>query len=83
MAVPQGFPDPQQTGAYFALAQVGLEMVAPVVLGILLDHYLGWTPWAVIVGALVGLVGGVTHLVMLQGRQKKPGSGGRFRRDEP
>lgn len=71
-AVAQGLPDPKQTGVYFLLAQVGLEMVAPVVFGLLLDHYLGWLPWGVIGGALLGLVGGIAHLVMIQGQAKEP-----------
>jgi F0F1-type ATP synthase assembly protein I len=80
-AVPQGLPDPKQLGAYFVLAQVGLEMVAPLVLGLLLDRYLGWTPWATITGAMLGLIGGVIHLVVLQGRPKGPGK--RQSRDGP
>jgi F0F1-type ATP synthase assembly protein I len=75
--VPQGLPDPKQAGVYFALAQVGVEMVAPVVLGLLLDHYLGWTPWGVIGGAMLGLIGGVVHLVVLQAPPKGPRRGER------
>ena len=40
-------------------------MVAPIGLGLLLDHYLNWMPWATIIGAVIGLVGGVFHLVKL------------------
>jgi F0F1-type ATP synthase assembly protein I len=61
-------PDPKQLARYATLAQVGLEMVAPIVVGWFLDGYFGWSPWAVIVGALVGLVGGVAHLVALSNR---------------
>jgi F0F1-type ATP synthase assembly protein I len=50
---------------YVALSQIGLEMVVPIVVGLVLDHYLGWTPWALIVGAILGLVGGFAHLVHL------------------
>ena len=53
--------------------QVGLEMVAPLVLGLVLDHYLGWAPWGVIGGAMLGLFGGVAHLVVIQARSKGPG----------
>jgi F0F1-type ATP synthase assembly protein I len=56
-------PDRNEMGRYAALSQVGLEMVAPIVLGLVLDHYLGWTPWAVIAGAVLGLAGGLVHLV--------------------
>jgi len=48
---------------YFELSQVGFEMVAPIVLGVLLDRWLEWSPWLTIVGVVLGLVGGITHLV--------------------
>jgi F0F1-type ATP synthase assembly protein I len=48
-----------------ALSQVGLEMVAPILLGLGLDYWLDWGPWGVITGAVVGLVGGLAHLVHL------------------
>ena len=57
-------------GRYFALAQIGLEMVAPIVLGVYLDKYFGWTPWATAVGAVLGLVGGLAHLVVAARRQE-------------
>jgi F0F1-type ATP synthase assembly protein I len=65
---------PREFGKYVALAQVGLEMVAPVGVGIALDHYLGWTPWGTIGGAVLGLVGGVAHLIALTNRSDDPGS---------
>jgi len=52
-------------GYYFALAQVGIEMVAPMGLGLLLDYCFHWTPWAMIVGLVVGFVGGLVHLVLM------------------
>ena len=72
--MPQGPPDPRQLGVYVAISQVGLEMVAPIGLGVALDHYLGWTPWATVVGAVVGLVGGIAHLLVLVNRRNGPGS---------
>ena len=33
-------------GFYFALGQVGLEMVVPIAVGVYLDDWLGWSPWA-------------------------------------
>ncbi len=60
-----GSQDPKELGFYFALSQVGMEMVAPVALGALLDHYLHWAPWGTIVGAVLGLVGGMSHLIVL------------------
>ncbi len=58
-------PDPREVGRYFALAQVGLEMAAPIALGAFLDARLGWAPWGVVVGAVLGLVGGMAHLLYL------------------
>jgi F0F1-type ATP synthase assembly protein I len=69
-----GQSDPKEMGFYLALSQVGLEMVIPVVIGALLDHYLGWTPWAIIIGAVLGLVGGLSHLVAILNRNERTGS---------
>jgi hypothetical protein len=69
-----GPPDPKEVGHYFALAQVGLEMVVPVGVGMLLDKSLGWHPWATAVGAVVGLAGGLTHLVWTLNRRESSGS---------
>ena len=66
--MPQGPPDPRQLGVYVAISQVGLEMVAPIVGGIALDHYLGWSPWGIICGAVLGLVGGLAHLIAILNR---------------
>ena len=63
-------PDPKELGFYFSLGQVGLEMVLPICGGLALDHYLGWRPWATVVGAVVGLVGGLAHLVALLNRRE-------------
>jgi F0F1-type ATP synthase assembly protein I len=50
---------------YMALTQVGLEIIAPAVLGWLLDSQMGWGPWGLIVGAVLGFTGGLFHLVHL------------------
>jgi F0F1-type ATP synthase assembly protein I len=47
------------------MAQVGFEMVAPIGLGLALDYWLGWTPWATVAGAILGFVGGLAHLVSI------------------
>lgn len=48
-----------------ALSQIGVEMVAPIGLGVLLDLYMDWGPWAAIAGALIGFGGGMFHLIFL------------------
>jgi len=63
--VTQPPPDSREMGYYFALAQIGLEMVAPMGLGIGLDYWFGWTPWATVIGLVLGFVGGLVHLVLL------------------
>jgi F0F1-type ATP synthase assembly protein I len=69
--MPDQPPSRRQLGYYVALAQVGLEMVAPIGVGLLLDHYLEWRPWGVIGGAVFGLVAGLAHLVALSQRSDK------------
>jgi F0F1-type ATP synthase assembly protein I len=76
----QGAPDPKDVGRAYGMAQVGIEMVAPIGLGVALDYWLGWTPWATVAGAVLGFVGGLVHLVSMMNQQdrngpKKPGSG--------
>lgn len=79
--MPAALPDPKEIGRLYALAQVGLEMVAPIGLGVLADYYLGWTPWGAVVGAVLGLVGGMAHLVALVNRRDGSGNRG-SQRDE-
>lgn len=48
-----------------SLAAVGTEMASPIVIGVLLDLWLGWMPALTVIGAVLGLIGGVYHLVLL------------------
>jgi hypothetical protein len=65
-------PDSQSDlGFYLALAQTGLEMAAPIAVGMVLDSYLGWAPWATAAGAVIGLAGGLTHMLMILGRAEE------------
>jgi F0F1-type ATP synthase assembly protein I len=74
-------PGPSKLAQYAALSQVGLEMAAPIGLGVLIDLWLGWGPWAAIAGAILGLVGGMAHLVsMLNARAAQESS--KNRRDQ-
>jgi F0F1-type ATP synthase assembly protein I len=80
--MPKGLPDPKELGRYYALSQIGLEMVAPIGIGLVLDYYLHWAPWGAVVGAVIGFVGGLAHLIVLVGRprnkdsSKPPGKSG-------
>jgi ATP synthase protein I len=62
-------PTPREMGYYFALAQVGVEMVVPTLLGYWIDSWLGTTPWITIVAAVLGFAAGMIHLIMIL-RQK-------------
>jgi len=66
-----GLPNPKELGFYFALAQGGLEMVAPIGVGVLIDWYFDTMPWATIVAGAFGFVGGLTHMVMLVNRHDR------------
>jgi F0F1-type ATP synthase assembly protein I len=57
--------DPRDVRRYMSLSQVGLEMVAPIGLGLALDLWLGWLPWGVIVGAVLGFSVGLIHLYVV------------------
>lgn len=61
-------PSPRQLGWYYAMAQVGLEMVVPVGLGWWLDSVFGTQPWILVVGVVLGLALGIIHLVALSNR---------------
>jgi F0F1-type ATP synthase assembly protein I len=60
-----GGTDRKQLARGLALSQVGFEMAAPALLGLGLDYWFGWAPWGVITGAVIGLVGGMAHLIRL------------------
>lgn len=66
----EGPPDSRELGYYFSLAQVGLEMVVPLVAGVWLDRTFGWTPWATLAGIALGFVGGLGHLIVLAKRSE-------------
>jgi F0F1-type ATP synthase assembly protein I len=61
--------DPKELSRLMAYSQVGLEMVAPIGVGLGLDFWLGWLPWCTVVGAALGLTLGLFHLVHLMNRE--------------
>jgi F0F1-type ATP synthase assembly protein I len=81
--MPKGPPDSREFGVYVTIAQVGLEMVVPVGIGVWLDISYGWRPWGVVVGAVLGLVTGVVHLVALSNRQDRHDPPSRPRQEPP
>ena len=63
-------PDMREMGIYLALAQVGVEMVVPLIVGLIIDNYAGTAPWLTVIGVILGFVGGVAHLVVLANQQE-------------
>jgi hypothetical protein len=66
-----GGSDRKELTRYTTIAQVGLEMAAPPGIGALIDRYLGIGPWGVVVGAVLGLMLGLLHLVQLVNREEQ------------
>ncbi|HWY86304.1 MAG TPA: AtpZ/AtpI family protein [Gemmataceae bacterium] len=73
--MPPQEPNRHQLGTYFALAQVGLEMVIPIGLGWWVDERMGSGPWLLVLGVVLGFVLGIVHLVVFARRDdpKPPG----------
>ncbi len=69
-----GNVDPKRLKRFVALSQVGLEMVAPIGLGAIIDYNTGSAPWAIIVGAIIGFVGGMYHLIIIVNRPDEKNS---------
>jgi len=54
-----------------AVSQCGFEMVAPMLVGVLLDNWLGTMPWFTIIFLVFGFAGGLTHIVILSNQINK------------
>lgn len=52
-------------------SQISSALVGPVVLGVLLDYQLGWTPWATLVGIGLGLFGCMFVLIRMKNRSER------------
>jgi len=72
--MPPNLPNPRELGYYLSLAQVGMEMVVPIGLGAWAQDVFDFRPWGVVVGAALGLIVGLTHLVLLSNRQNVTGT---------
>ena len=69
--MPDQPPKSHQLGYLLALGQVGAEMVVPIVLGVLLDQWLGTAPWIMVGGVFLGLFGGLAHMIAILGRMDR------------
>jgi ATP synthase protein I len=52
------------------------ELVAPILIGVWLDGRYGWAPWGMAVGATIGFVGSLAHLMRIAGRANRAAGGG-------
>jgi F0F1-type ATP synthase assembly protein I len=57
--------NPKTFSRYMAMSQAGLEMVVPIGVGIVVDHFANTRPWGAVVGAVLGFGIGLTHLIYL------------------
>ncbi len=68
--MPEDPRNSKELGFQFSLAQIGLEMVTPMGVGIALDYFLNWRPWGTIGGLGVGVICSMTHLILLVNRHE-------------
>ena len=60
----------RRSGAAAVECAVVLNLVLfPVLIGVWLDSRYGWAPWGLAVGATLGFVGGLAHLVVIARRE--------------
>jgi len=57
--------DQSRLGKYYAMAQVGMEMVVPIFVGWWADEKLGSRPWLLVLGVILGFGLGLWHLIAL------------------
>jgi F0F1-type ATP synthase assembly protein I len=62
----------QKRFRFMQLAQVGWTIATPLIIGVLLDWWLGTMPWCTVIGALLGpVVGFVQMLNILRNKETK------------
>jgi F0F1-type ATP synthase assembly protein I len=66
-------PEGREIAFYYSVAQVGVEMVVPIGVGLAIDYRFGLLPWATVVGAVVGFAVGILHLISLVNRRHDSG----------
>ena len=67
--LPGSSSDREDLNRLLRFSQVGLEMVAPIGIGLALDFWLRWLPWATLIGAVLGLTFGLYHMVRLMNQE--------------
>jgi F0F1-type ATP synthase assembly protein I len=66
--MPEELPEePKSTGDWSKLSSIGFELVGAVggftFAGYLWDRHFGSSPWGILIGAILGLIGGMYNLV--------------------
>lgn len=69
-------------GASSLATTIAMEMVVPILLGYGLDYWLGTRPVFTIVGAALGMAGGLWHLIRLAGELSGKSEKGRDRKED-
>ncbi len=64
-------PAGKDLGRYLAIGQVGMEMVVPIGIGLAVDYWIGWGPWGVVTGTILGFGGGLAHLIVMANKLNK------------
>ena len=69
--MPDQLSNPREMGYMLAISQIGLEMVAPIALGVAIDFWIGTLPWLTIAGVFLGFFGGMAHLFVMVKRMEQ------------
>lgn len=66
-------PGKRRDLGYYSMIQIGLEMAAPVALGIWLDTMWGWLPWLTVSGAFLGFALGMVEITRVGKKSDEDG----------
>ncbi len=65
--MPESRQSPTERSAWLGIASSGLDLVIVIAgglgLGWWLDRRYGWYPWATVIGAVLGMIGGLTNFL--------------------
>lgn len=53
----------EELSYYYTLAQTGVEIVVPIVAGVILDRQFNTTPWCTVAGAVIGPTAAIAHAI--------------------